>query len=297
MPTSPLPRPLRSDPFRRDTALSLTTPAKLRGPGYRRLLRGVHIAATEPLDHGTMILGARAALGSDAVVCGRSAAWCWGARQADADDPVEMAVPTPRRVRSRPQVAMRSATFGPDDVWRRNGFGRVTSPVRTMIDLARLEPLDVAVPLIDALLRLSRVSAEEVRTAAVEHRGARGVRRVPHVLALCDAGAESPRESTLRLTLVLAGLPRPVTQYVVRDATGRFVSRVDLAWPHLRVALEYDGAHHDSPDRIRRDRARLNALRRCGWTVLVVDRAQLRRPAEVVALVRDVLAGPFPSAL
>lgn len=115
------------------------------------------------------------------------------------------------------------------------------------------------------------------------------MRRVPGVLALCDPGAESPRETALRLLLVLAGLPRPVTQHVVRDASGRFVARVDLAWPLLKVAVEYDGAHHDSPERIRRDRARLNALRRCGWTVLVVDRAQLLRPADVVTLVRDVL--------
>ncbi|MBD8000571.1 endonuclease domain-containing protein [Oerskovia gallyi] len=291
MRTSPVPRPLRGGPFRRSTALSLTTASRLRGPAYRALLRGVHLDATEPLDHGTMLLAARAALGPDPVVCGRSAAWCWGARQIDATDPVEVVVPPPRRVRSRAQLSVRSATIDPDDVCRLSGYGLVTSPVRTMLDLARLEPVHVAVPLIDALLACSRSSVDEVLAAATSLRGGRGVRSVPDVLALCDAGAESPRETALRLLLVLAGLPRPVTQHVVRDASGRFVARVDLAWPLRKVAVEYDGAHHDAPDRIRRDRARLNALRRCGWTVLVVDRAQLLRPTDVVALVRDVLEG------
>jgi very-short-patch-repair endonuclease len=63
------------------------------------------------------------------------------------------------------------------------------------------------------------------------------------------------------------------------------------------VAVEYDGAHHDDPTQIAADRRRLNALRALGWTVLVIDRHQLRRPDDVVGLVRRVLrqAGPARS--
>jgi hypothetical protein len=51
-------------------------------------------------------------------------------------------------------------------------------------------------------------------------------------------------ESRLRLILVFGGLPRPVSQFVVRDRTGMFVARVDLVYPEQRLAIEYEGDHH-----------------------------------------------------
>jgi hypothetical protein len=63
------------------------------------------------------------------------------------------------------------------------------------------------------------------------------------VAALADPRAESPPESLVRVLLTLGGLPRPVPQYVILDQGGRFVARVDLAWPEVRLAGEYDGAY------------------------------------------------------
>ncbi|MFU8873743.1 endonuclease domain-containing protein [Micromonospora sp. SL4-19] len=87
------------------------------------------------------------------------------------------------------------------------------------------------------------------------------------VASLADAGAESPQESRLRVRLVLAGLPAPVTQYVL-ERDGRFVARLDLAWPAWKIAVEYDGLWHHDPDQFHRDRQRLNQLVGADWIVL-----------------------------
>jgi very-short-patch-repair endonuclease len=95
------------------------------------------------------------------------------------------------------------------------------------------------------------------------------------VAELVDPGAESVQESRLRVRLVLAGLPRPVTQFVV-ERDGRFVARLDLAWPDLRVAVEYDGLWHGDPEQFHRDRRRLNRLLGEDWIVLHVTARRFR---------------------
>jgi hypothetical protein len=95
------------------------------------------------------------------------------------------------------------------------------------------------------------------------------------VLELADPRAESPPESRVRLALVLAGLA-PVPQYDVRHH-GRWIARVDLAFPELKIAIEYDGrAVHEREDVFARDRQRQNELVRAGWIVLRFTAADLR---------------------
>ncbi|MFI7247198.1 endonuclease domain-containing protein [Micromonospora chalcea] len=66
---------------------------------------------------------------------------------------------------------------------------------------------------------------------------------------------------------------------------------MDLAWPALRLAVEYDGDHHRERAHFRRGVARLNALRAAGWVVLRFTADDvLRRPDATVALVRQALA-------
>lgn len=80
---------------------------------------------------------------------------------------------------------------------------------------------------------------------------------------------------------------------MVLDAHGRFVARVDLALPDLRLAIEHDGqAVHERPGVFTSDRRRQNALVAAGWTVLRFTAADLRRGAapavaQVLAYLRD----------
>ncbi|WP_172829077.1 DUF559 domain-containing protein [Paraoerskovia marina] len=289
-PPRPVPHALRLHPRSRRDALDHTTPGHLRGPAFTTLTRGIYVAAGSPLDHGTRIRAARAALGEDAVVSGLSALWAHGIDLAEVSSPAQMTLA--RRVRRRAEIEVSRASLAPREIVR-TAFGRTTSPARTAFDVGRLLPVPRAVAALDMLARVDPAAVSATRALAATRPGARGIRMLRQALDLVDPGSESPRESRLRVLLVLAGLPRPQTQVVVTHR-GSFVARVDLGWPELRVAVEYDGAHHDTPERIRRDRDRLNRLRLAGWTVLVVDRHQLRHPDRVVAMVRSALATAAP---
>lgn len=123
---------------------------------------------------------------------------------------------------------------------------------------------------------------------AIRYPGARGLRRLKAVLPLVDSGAQSPRESRLRLLLVDAGLPAPATQIPVVDGY-RVVALLDMGWEEVKVAVEYDGDQHRS-DRQQyvKDIRRLAALESRGWIVIRVIAED--HSADVVNRVRNALA-------
>jgi Protein of unknown function (DUF559) len=110
--------------------------------------------------------------------------------------------------------------------------------------------------------------------------GARGNKRARVILDLMDAGAESPRESWLRLVVIGAGLPRPTTQIRVTD--GQLVAYLDMGWEDQLVALEYDGDHHRTDRRqYVKDIRRAEMLERLGWHVVRVIKED--RPRDIIA--------------
>lgn len=282
-----VPPELVSGPFTRAVGLEHLTVKQLRHPTYTRLTSGVYVA-TSNLTHGDKIRGARLTLPGDAVLVGRSALWALGVHLAAAADRVEVQVRPDSRIRRGDLLRITRGTIDARETVL-TPWGLTTTPARTAFDLARREGELVSVPLIDALVRATGVPRSSIDAVTRAHPGARGVRRVRSALDLVDPGAESVRESLLRLHIVRAGLPPPQTQIRVCNAEGEFVARIDMGWVTCKVAIEYDGAHHDDPRQIAKDRARLNALRAAGWTVIVIDRAQLAHPQDVVELVRRVL--------
>ena len=98
-----------------------------------------------------------------------------------------------------------------------------------------------------------------------------GLRQLGAALNLVDAGAESPRETALRLLLIGVGYPPPRTQTQVVSADGRCQYYLDMGWEGPMPAVEYDGDHH------RLDRAqfaydieRAEDLDEVGWLVVRV---------------------------
>ena len=80
--------------------------------------------------------------------------------------------------------------------------------------------------------------------------------------------------------LARAGIPSPRLQYVVTN-NGRFVARVDSAWPDLHVVLEIDGyRYHSDPRTFVNDRIRQNSLVNAGYTVLRTTPAEIRHDAQ-----------------
>lgn len=152
----------------------------------------------------------------------------------------------------------------------------VTDLDRTLLDVARFASRPVA------LATLDQAAAQEVldRVKLLERlRSARGHRFVAQARALvemADPGAESELESCTRLRIVDAGFEPPQTQVPVRRPGVGRPYRLDMGWPHLRKAVEYDGIeHHDSAADRRHDQRRRDHLRSVGWEVLVVGKGDV----------------------
>ena len=96
------------------------------------------------------------------------------------------------------------------------------------------------------------------------------------------------------------GLPPLELQHEVW-AAGRFVARIDAAYPELKLAIEVDGfEHHSTPDAFQRDRTRQNRLVALGWTVLRFTWADVvkRRPRrEMIERAIERLTAASPTSV
>lgn len=219
-----------------------------------------------------------------AVIAGAAAAALHGAKWIDVDIPIELIHPNNRPPQG---IVTRRDVLGDGEVTEVAGF-TVTNPARTAFDIGRREPRRAAVARLDALARATGFTPDDVAAVAEQHRHVRGLRRLETALDLVDPGAQSPRETYLRLLLVDAGLPRPQTQIAVAGGDGLTVAYLDLGWPEYMVAVEYDGDHHRS-DRAQyvKDIRRLEMLERMGWLVIRVVVED--RPVDILRRVRRAL--------
>jgi hypothetical protein len=117
--------------------------------------------------------------------------------------------------------------------------------------------------------------------------GGRNARRAREALELIRSGVESPMESRMRLRLVHAGFPEPAVNVDVFASNGTFLGRVDMAWPELRIAFEYDGDHHRDPGTFRNDHRRSTAFNVEGWMVVHATALDAARPALVFERLRQ----------
>lgn len=88
----------------------------------------------------------------------------------------------------------------------------------------------------------------------------------------------------MRLILIDAGLPEPVLNFDAYDDAGVFLGCIDLAYPDLKIAIEYEGAHHwMTADQFQRDIDRLDRLVENGWRIVRVTKAHVfTAPVDVV---------------
>jgi very-short-patch-repair endonuclease len=282
-----MPHRLTKKIFRGSRAIKkgLLTRAELRSSAWRRLFRDVYADATLNDSHELRCTASGAfLLPEGAAIAGRSAAHLHGGLALRSDEPVE--VLTPKDFGPVSGLAIHRGQVGAADTTR-EGRLLVTTPLRTCWDLARWLDLTAAVAAIDALLKCQSLDPLQLQDFALRHAGEAGYSKVLRVAGLADGASESPQESRLRVGLVLAGLPKPVSQHVI-TLDGRFVALVDLAWPELRIAVEYDGRWHASTSQLEHDRARLNRLLGADWVVFHVTADQLRH--NLPSLVAEIRA-------
>lgn len=158
----------------------------------------------------------------------------------------------------------------------------VTSLERTVIDCARLLREPQALVIADSALRLG-ANRSTMATILSESAGRRGVRRARLVMELADGRSESPGETLVRWIAHSYGLPAPEPAVHISARDRDYL--VDLAWPELKLGIEFDGAvkysggvYGDPAERAAaRDRRQAN-LEAAGWTILTVTWEDLAEP-------------------
>jgi len=261
------------------------TRRQLQGGGYRRVAQAVYREVGVPEVPEMILRSLRRGLPADAVFSGATAAWLHGL-DFEPCDPAEVTVPELSWLRPKGRLAVVRTDLQPQEVVLRAGLP-CTSARRTLIDLGRRAPVVVAVVAIDEALHRGLASAADLSTFVRTHGGAKGIARLRRALQLVEPATESPMETRLRLTLVLAGLPKPVVQEPIYDRD-QFVARPDLLYPAHRLAIEYDGGTHRQS--LVEDNRRQNRLINAGYRVLRFTAGDVQHDKErVVAQVRAEL--------
>jgi hypothetical protein len=223
--------------------------------------------------------------GRRGVVAGFAAAALFGSKWVDDVRVVEL-IHDNRR--SPPGIQTHRDRIEEDEIELVAGMP-VSSPVRTALDFGCWYQTMTAVAGIDALARVTEIKVVDVELLARRYAGRRGIARARQAVELFDPGAQSPKESWLRVVLIQAGLPRPQTQIPVLNEFGSAIAYLDMGWEDVKVAVEYDGEQHRSDRRqYTWDVRRLEMLERLGWIVIRVVAGD--RAAEVVGRVRTALA-------
>jgi hypothetical protein len=229
-------------------------------------------------------------LGLDATVSHEDAALLWGMELVSTPEKRTVTIGRNRSRASGRGAKIHRRNLTGDERVHRDGLW-LTSELRTVLDLCRSLPLHEAVVLTDSALRRRLVTVEELTGALCDVPPGVGRDRIARVLQLIDPESGSVLESLCRVLLARAGLAPEQTQLVVRTRSGRWIGRVDFAWPSARLVVETDGfAFHADRASYRKDRRRGNGLVLAGWRVLRFSWEDVvHDPDEVVEAVREAL--------
>jgi hypothetical protein len=162
-----------------------------------------------------------------------------------------------------------------------------SAPACWVAACAQLDLVD-AVTAADQLLLRGSTNLPALHAYVSGHHGP-GIGPARRPLRLVRERVESPRETVVRLVLVLAGLPEPECNVTINRG-GAFLARADLAYVAARLLVEYDGRQHaETASQWNRDLDRHDALTAAGWVCYRVTAARLQRPREVVRVVHQSL--------
>lgn len=271
-------------PFTTSTAADLAiAPHQLREGVHlgtlRREFRSVYVDARVPDSRRSRLRAIQLVMPGGAVACNETAAWLYG---LDVRTPGERRALEPSLLteHSSTRVARsgargRQAIISSDDIEFVEGI-HVTNPVRTVSDLLRRMYRPYSLAAADAFAHAGLIVPESIGEYVAGLKGYRGIVQARSLAALIEPRTESPGESWQRLRMLDAGFPPPEPQHVVVDDFGREL-RIDLPYPELLIATEYDGRefHSDASHRDQ-DRARRDYLSDVyGWTWIIGTRERI----------------------
>lgn len=227
----------------------------------------------EPSRHGRWMAAVLA--GGDGAALDRlSATALHGMEEWEKE--ISISVPAARSIR-RPGIVVRRVDLPDSDVMVRDRIP-VTSPARTLIDIAVDLPLPRLERAVNQADKLGLIGPDELRAELERHPGQRGVRVLRDLLDR-DTFVLTGSELERRFLPIArrAGLPRPETGVRING----FV--VDFLWRDLGLIVETDGLrYHRTELQQARDRRRDQAHAEAGFTTLRFTYTQVVREAVVV---------------
>lgn len=175
-----------------------------------------------------------------------SAAALWGyPRFGSWPSVVHVIVEMSSAVRSKNGVFVHRDRLDNLDVVELDGV-LVTSPERTLTDLARTAPFRDSVSAIDRALHRTRSAAATRTTSAAllatldATSSPRGRRLAANAIAFADGRADNPAESASRVEIFELGFPAPDLQRQHVNPRGGFYY-TDFEWPEYAIIGESDG--------------------------------------------------------
>ena len=270
-----------------ECGLGRSTRSRRLGEGrWERVQPGVFRFAGAPSSWMQQL--AAACLTCDGLVISHRAAAALWELNGVAGELVEVSHAAGMRPRLAGAVVHRAGAIA--SLGKASRHGLPVSPVpRTLIELAGVAQADVVERALDDALRRRLVTMEHLyrsldRVLSLKVHGA------PVMRALLERRGDgwsvpgSFTEAWIIKTLLRHGLPAARRQYEVRSDDGKFLGRVDLAYPEVRVAVEIDTyRYHSSRSDWSHDQTRSNQLAGAGWTILRVTPETVREnPTAVI---------------
>lgn len=227
------------------------------------------------------------AVGPSAVLSHESAAFAWRLRPTAPEARIHVLIGEDQRCRRQGIVAHRTTELADDEIRLCQGLP-VTSPARTLRDIAATVTLRELERAVDEALVRKIVRLPQLRDAVAREKGRRGG---PLLKALLDhrGNPTITRSQAEERALGLfrdAGFPQPETNARVIGY------EVDFLWRPQRLIVEIDGyAYHATRSAFERDRAKGAALAAAGFLVIRVTWLQMEHePLIVVVHVAQALA-------
>ncbi len=208
--------------------------------------------------------------------------------------PYHLLVERDRNVRRMGALVHSTVVLDPIDREQIGEFA-VTSPARTLIDLARFVTCADLTRALDSALRDGGTTEGQLhrRIVALRSSGRFGVPKLIAAISGAEIirGGHSWLEREFLQVVAAAGLPRPSTQQVLAKAANRFV-RVDCRFPGTMVVVELLGYEfHRTKAQLARDSERLNALLIKGFEPYQFTYDQVvREPFQLVETLTAALA-------
>jgi hypothetical protein len=249
---------------------------------WKRRWRQVFTVAGAPASFEADVMVACLAGGPQAMACRGTVARLLGLGRPYFDGAgIEISIPRGASARAARSVGATVHVHRTIDDADRALVGPIpaTGAARLIVDLLGTRPVEAVYALADDILQRRWTTPQAIRSrwmaARAYHRDV-----LDAVLLPWAPGPKpgSPKEMSLCRVLQLHGLPRPVRQHPLW-LPGRPTPRyLDLAYPDVRIAPEYDGRRDHGVRRWEHDAAREDELASVGWVRLPAGRADLTEP-------------------